>query len=77
MCMINPSLDELKLLGKNRGIKDYKSKSKDDLVKILIEPKTKLSLSKKRIEDIEKNINKSRQIRKSPYGIANLKIFLN
>ena len=75
--MINPSLDELKLLVKNRGIKDYKSKSKDDLVKILSEPKTKLSLSKKRIEDIEKNINKSRQIRKSPYGIKNPKIFLN
>ena len=43
--MISLSLDELKLAAKNRGIKDYKNKSKDDLIKILSEPKTKISLS--------------------------------
>ena len=29
--MINLSIDELKLVAKNRGIKDYKIKSEDDL----------------------------------------------
>ena len=50
--MINLSLNELKLIAKNRGIKDYKSKSEDDLIKILSEPKTKISHSKKRIKDL-------------------------
>ena len=31
--MINLSLDKLKLIAKNRNIKDYESKSKDDLIK--------------------------------------------
>ena len=76
--MISLSLDELKLVAKNRGIKDYKNKSEDDLIKILSEPKTKISLSKNRIEDNRKDVNKSRhivskskikQIRKSLYDI--------
>ena len=46
--MISLSLDELKLVAKNRGIKDYKNKSEDDLIKILSEPKTKTSLSKRK-----------------------------
>ena len=33
--MINLSLDELKLVAKNRDIKDYESKSKEDLIKYL------------------------------------------
>ena len=60
--MISLSLDDLKLVAKNRGIKDYKNKSKDDLIKILSESKTKISHSKKRIEDIRKDVNKSRHI---------------
>ena len=72
------SLDEMKLVAKNRDIKDYENKSEDDLIKILGEPKTKISLSKKEIEDIRKDVNKSRhmfskskikQIRKSLYDI--------
>ena len=51
--MINLSLDELKLIAKNRGIKDYKNKSKDDLIKILSEPKTKISFLKNR-KDVKK-----------------------
>ena len=39
--MISLSLDELKLVAKNRGIKDYKNKSEDDFIKVLSEPKTK------------------------------------
>ena len=33
--MINVSLDELKLLAKCRGIKDYENKSEGNLIKIL------------------------------------------
>ena len=44
--MIILSLDEMKVIAKNRGIKDYKNKSGDDLIRILSEPKTKISLSK-------------------------------
>ena len=68
--MINLSLDELKLVAENRGIKDYKKNPK---LKILCEPKTKINLPKKRIEDIKKDVNKPRQIRKSLYGIKNSK----
>ena len=50
--MINLSLNELKLIAKNRGIRDYKNKSEDDLIKILSETKTKISHSKKRIKDL-------------------------
>ena len=50
----------MKLVAKSRGIKDYENKSKDDLIKILSEPKTKTSLSKKKIRDIRKDFNKSR-----------------
>ena len=57
--MINLSLNELKLIEKNRGIKDYKNKS-EYLIKILSEPKTKISLSKKRIRDIKQKFHESR-----------------
>ena len=60
--MISLSLDELKLVAKNRGIKGYKNKSEDDLIKILSKPKTKISLSKKKIKDIRKDADKSRHI---------------
>ena len=79
--MINLSLNELKLLAKYRGIKYYENKSEDSLIKMLNET-TKRSLSKKKIEDIRKDFNKSRhifskskikQIRKSLYDIKNPK----
>ena len=50
---INLSLDELKLVAKNRGIKDYENKPEHDLIKIFSEPKTK-------IRDIRKDFNKLR-----------------
>ena len=59
--MIILSLDDLKAIAKNRGIKDYESKSEDDLMKILDET-TKTSLSKKKIKDIRRDVNKSRHI---------------
>ena len=46
--MINLSLDELKLVAKNRNIEGYKNKSEDDLIKMLSEPKPKISISKEK-----------------------------
>ena len=72
--MINLSLNELKLVAKNRRITDYEN----NLIKILSEPKTKISLSQKRIKDINEKFNESRykfskskvnKIRRSLYGI--------
>ena len=37
--MLNLTLNELKLVAKNRGIKDYENKYEDNLMKILSEPK--------------------------------------
>ena len=58
--MINLLLKELKLIAKNSDIKDYESKSADDLIKILSEPKIKISLSKKRIKKIREEFNELR-----------------
>ena len=55
--MINRSLNELKLIAKSSDIKDYKEKSDQDLIKILSEPKPKISLSKKIIKEIKKNFS--------------------
>ena len=53
--MLNLSLNKLNLIAKNRGIKDYKNKSKDELTKILSKPEPKIS-----IEKIRKKFNQSR-----------------
>ena len=60
--MINRLLDELKLVAKNGGIKDYKSKSEEDLIKILSEPKPKISISKKKIKEIKKDFSELRHV---------------
>ena len=52
--MINLSLNWLKLVAESRSVKDYKNKSKEDLIKILSEPKPKISLSKKKIKKDQK-----------------------
>ena len=39
--MINLSINELKLVAKNTGIKDYENKPEEDLIKILSESKPK------------------------------------
>ena len=44
--MTNVSLDDLKLVAKNRDIKDCENKSKEDLIKILSEPKPKIKFNK-------------------------------
>ena len=55
--MINFSLNQLKVIVKSINIKDYENKSEDDLIKILSEPKTKISFSKKKIKYIKKDLN--------------------
>ena len=52
--MINLSLDELKLVAKNRNIRNYGNKSEKDLIKILSEPKPKIKINKKKLEEIRK-----------------------
>ena len=52
--MIDISLDELKLVAKNRGIKDYENKSEEDLIKILSESKPKINIPKKKLKEIKK-----------------------
>ena len=82
--MINLSLEELKAVAKIRKVKDYKSKSKDELIKILSEPKRKMNFSKLKIEDIRKKFNelsdrfsksKIKEIRRNLYEIENEKNF--
>ena len=58
--MINLSLDEWKLIAKGRDIKDYKEKFEEDLIKILSEPKPKLSVSKKKLKEIKKDFSELR-----------------
>ena len=80
--MINLSLNELKLIAETRNIKDYKSKSGNDLIKILSEPIPKINLSKNKIKEIKKDFNKLKyrfskskikKFRRSLYNIKNQK----
>ena len=59
--MINLSLDELKLVAKNRNIKNYENKSEKDLKEILSKPKPKINISKMKIKEIKKDFSKLRQ----------------
>ena len=58
--MINLPLDELKLIAKNRNIQGYENKCKEDLMKILSEPKPKISITKKKLKEIEKDFSELR-----------------
>ena len=78
--MINLSLDELILIAKNRDIKHSENKSEEDLIKILSEPKPKISIPKKKIKEIKKEFSELRhkfskleisKLRKGPYNIKN------
>ena len=66
--MINFSLNQLKVIVKSINIKDYESKSEDDLIKILSEPKPKINISKKKIKEITKDFSELR------YGFSKSKI---
>ena len=69
--MINLSLNELKLVAKNRDIKEYEKKSEDNLIKILSETKPKKI--KKHFNELRHKFSKSEisKIRKSVNDIEN------
>ena len=80
--MINLSLDELKLIAQNRNIQGFENKSEDDLIKILSEPKPEISITKKKLKEIEKDFSELRhkfskeeinKFRKSFYNTKNHK----
>ena len=58
--MINLALDEIRLIAQNRNIRDYENKSEEDLIKALSEPKPKIRINKKKLEEIRKDSNKLR-----------------
>ena len=71
--MINLSLEELKAVAKIRKVKDYKSKSKDELTKFLIEsePKKIQKRSEKKLMNQEIHESKIKEIRRNLYEIEN------
>ena len=78
--MINLSLNELKLIAQGRNISDYENKSEKDLIKALSEPKPKIRINKKKLEEIKKGFYKLRhkfskkesdKYRKAFYDIKN------
>ena len=62
--MINLSLNELKLIVKNRNISDYENKAEKELVKALNKPKPKpkIRIDKKRLDEIRKDFFELRKI---------------
>ena len=77
---INLSLDELRLIAQNRNVSDYENKSEKDLIKALSEPKPKIRINKKKLEEIKKDFEKLRhkfskkeidKYRKAFYDIEN------
>ena len=80
--MINLLLDELKLIAESRNIRYHEHKSKKDLIKALSEPKPKIRINKKKLEEIRKDFNELRhkfskkeidKYRKTFYDIKNYK----
>ena len=78
--MINLSVDEKKLVAQSRNIRDYENKSKKILIKALSEPKPKIRINKKKLEEIRKDFNELRhkfskkeidRYRKAFYDIKN------
>ena len=53
--MINLSLDKLRLIAKNKNIRNYENKSEKDLIKSLSESKPKIRINKKKLEEIKKD----------------------
>ena len=80
--MIKLSLDKLRLIARDRNIQDYENKSEDDLIKIISEPKPKISITKTKLKEIKKDFRELRhkfskeeidKFRKSFYNIKNHK----
>ena len=85
--MVNLSLDELRLMAENRNMKrGYENKSEKVLIKALSEPKPKIRINKKKLEEIRKDFNELRhkfskkeidKYRKTFHDIKDYRIFLN
>ena len=82
--MINLSQDELKVIAESRNIRYYENKSEKDLIKALSEPKPKIRINKKKLEEIRKDFNELRhkfskkeidKYRKTFYDIKNYRHF--
>ena len=58
--MVNLSLDELRLIAQNRNISEYENKSEEDLIKELSQPKPKIRINRKNLEEIRKDFNELR-----------------
>ena len=80
--MTNLSQDELKVIAESRNIRYYENKSEKDLIKALSEPKPKIRINKKKLEEIRKDFNELRhkfskkeidRYRKAFYDIKNYK----
>ena len=73
--MISLLLNEIKLIAKNRGIRDYKNKSKDEWTKMIIESEPKISIEKirKKFNELRDWFSKSKtkEIRRNLYDIEN------
>ena len=54
------SLKKLKIIAKNRYIRDYKSKSEEHLIKILSKPKPRTSITRKKLKEIKKDFSELR-----------------
>ena len=54
--MINLLLEELKAIAKFRKVKDYKSKSEVELIKIFSETKPEINFFKLKIEEIRNKL---------------------
>ena len=59
--VINLSLSELKLIAQSRNKSDYENKSKKELVKALSEPKLKIRINKRKLEEIRNIFYELRQ----------------
>ena len=74
--MINLSLDELKLVAKKRNLMDHENKSEKDLIKKLSEPKPKIRINKKKLEEIRKGFSEKRHNLKKKKYIGIEKVFM-
>ena len=54
------SLKDLKAIAKSRDVKDYENESAKDLLKLFNDSNMKISISKKKLKEIEKNFKELR-----------------
>ena len=75
--MINLSFNELKLIAQYRNISNYENKSKEDLIKALSQPKPKLVINKKKLEEDRKDFYNLRYKFSKKYADKYRKVIYN